>query len=49
MRRKVFGSSIELWRYRVGNYRIVCSIEDKTIEVVVVRVGHRNEVYHKKS
>ena len=34
-----------LWRYRVGNYRIVASIEDDRFVVVVVAVGHRREVY----
>jgi mRNA interferase RelE/StbE len=34
-----------LWRYRVGNYRIVAAIEDDRLVVVVVAVGHRREVY----
>jgi mRNA interferase RelE/StbE len=38
----VFGS---LWRYRVGDYRIVCEIRDKELIVVVVRIGHRREIY----
>jgi len=33
------------WKYRVGDYRIVVSIEDDTIRIVVVTVGHRREVY----
>ena len=39
----------ELWRYRVGDYRIICSIEDERIEVLVLRIGHRKEVYKDKS
>lgn len=35
----------ELWRYRVGNYRIIASIEDHDIRVLVVRIGHRSKVY----
>jgi mRNA interferase RelE/StbE len=35
----------ELWRYRVGDYRIVCEIQDTAITVLVVRIGHRREVY----
>ncbi len=35
----------ELWKYRVGDYRIICSIEDAVLQVLVVRVGHRREVY----
>lgn len=34
-----------LWRYRVGDYRIVASIEDDRFVVLVVPVGHRREVY----
>ena len=34
-----------LWRYRVGNYRIVASIEDNRFVVLLVTVGHRREVY----
>lgn len=35
----------ELWRYRVGDYRVLCRIEDKKIRIVVVKIGHRNKVY----
>jgi mRNA interferase RelE/StbE len=34
-----------LWKYRVDDWRVVVSIEDETITVVVLRVGHRREVY----
>ncbi len=34
-----------LWRYRVGDYRIVCRVEDQKLVVLVVRVAHRREVY----
>jgi mRNA interferase RelE/StbE len=34
-----------LWRYRVGDYRLVCDIQDERITVLVVRVGHRKDVY----
>jgi mRNA interferase RelE/StbE len=33
------------WRVRVGNYRIVYLIEDERLVVVVVRVGHRKDIY----
>ena len=35
----------EFWRYRVGDYRIMCRIEDDRLLVLVVRVAHRREVY----
>ena len=34
-----------LWRYRVGDFRIVAAIEDDRFVVLVVTVGHRREVY----
>ena len=34
-----------LWKYRVGDYRLICSIEDDRLVVLVLRVGHRREVY----
>ena len=34
-----------LWRYRVGDYRLVCRLEDARLVVVVVKIGHRSEVY----
>ena len=33
------------WRYRVGNYRIVCKIEDDKVIVLVLTIGHRSTVY----
>ena len=34
-----------LWRYRVGNYRIICKIEEKELIVLVIRLGHRKNIY----
>ncbi|WP_083838523.1 type II toxin-antitoxin system RelE family toxin [Solidesulfovibrio carbinoliphilus] len=34
-----------LWRYRCGNYRILCEIQDGKISILVVLVGHRRDVY----
>ena len=33
------------WRYRVGNYRIICKIEDDKVIVLVLTTGHRSPVY----
>jgi mRNA interferase RelE/StbE len=35
----------DLWKYRVGDYRIIANIEDRRICIVIVRVGNRREVY----
>jgi mRNA interferase RelE/StbE len=39
------GSKDRLWRYRVGDYRIVCEIHDARLIVLVVRIGHRSDIY----
>jgi mRNA interferase RelE/StbE len=35
----------ELWKYRVGDFRLICSIEDDRLIVLVLRVGNRREIY----
>jgi len=37
-----------LWRYRSGDYRILCEIQDDKIVILVVLIGHRREVYKTK-
>jgi mRNA interferase RelE/StbE len=39
------GEFAGLWRYRVGDYRLIVSFEDDRMIVLVLRVGHRREVY----
>ena len=40
------GSNLgEFWRYRVGDWRIIASIEDSALRILVVRIGNRREVY----
>jgi mRNA interferase RelE/StbE len=34
-----------LWKYRVGDYRIISQIKDAEIEILVLKIGHRREVY----
>ena len=35
----------ELWKYRVGDYRIIADIEDGALKILVVKIGNRREVY----
>ncbi len=35
----------EFWKYRVGDYRLVAKIEDNRLLILVVRIGHRREIY----
>jgi mRNA interferase RelE/StbE len=39
------GSLGDLWRYRVGDYRVLCDIQDGVLTVLVLRIGNRREVY----
>ena len=39
------GTLSEFWKYRVGDYRIICSLEHDRLIVLVLRIGHRREVY----
>lgn len=33
------------WKYRVGDYRLICEIQDEKILVLVLMVGHRSKIY----
>ena len=33
------------WRYRVGDYRIICDIQDGQLCVLVIEIGNRKEIY----
>ena len=35
------------WKYRLGDYRVVAEIIDRRVVIIVVRIGHRREVYRK--
>lgn len=40
------GSTLgNFWRWRVGDYRVIADIVDQTVTVLVVRIGHRRDVY----
>ncbi len=34
-----------LWRYRIENYRIICRIKESEVEILVINVGHRKDIY----
>lgn len=34
-----------LWRYRVGDYRLVCQLQNDVLIVRVVKIGHRRNIY----
>jgi mRNA interferase RelE/StbE len=39
-------SKFGLWRYRMGDYRIICQLEQSKLVVLVVAVGHRSKIYN---
>lgn len=40
------GKLSHFWRYRIGDYRLLCSLEDHDFTVLIIKVGHRREIYH---
>ena len=41
------GGRAALWRYRVGDYRVICDIRDQRLVVLALAVGHRREIYRR--
>lgn len=39
------GNLADFWKYRVGDYRLICRIKDDKLLVLVVGLGHRREIY----
>lgn len=39
------GGLSQLWRYRVGDFRVICELHDDALVVLVIRIGHRRDVY----
>ena len=39
------GDRAGFWRYRVGDYRVICELRDSELVVLAVEVGHRREIY----
>jgi mRNA interferase RelE/StbE len=45
-RGKALGGNLAgLWRYRVGDWRVLCDIQDEVLVILAVEVGHRSTVY----
>ena len=39
------GNKTELWRYRIGNYRVIADINDGRCIILALEVGHRKDIY----
>lgn len=42
---RLAGTLSDFWKYRVGDYRIICTLKHNRLVVVVLRIGHRREIY----
>lgn len=48
-----FGESLKgelsgLWRYRIGDFRVICDIQEKRLVVLALSVGYRRDIYRKR-
>jgi len=43
--RRLVGTAGEYWRYRIGDYRVICEIQDSELTILTVKVGHRSSIY----
>jgi mRNA interferase RelE/StbE len=39
------GTLSEFWKYRVSDYRLICSLENERLVVLLLRIGHRRDIY----
>lgn len=39
------GNKLGLWRYRIGDYRLICKIEDEKLIILALAIAHRKDVY----
>jgi mRNA interferase RelE/StbE len=35
----------DAWRIRVGDYRVIYEVRDRVLQIIVIRIGHRREIY----
>lgn len=41
------GPFSDKWRYRIGNYRVLCEIRDDDLVVLAIEIGHRKDIYQR--
>lgn len=39
------GDKKEMWRYRIGDYRVLVNIEDENLTIIAIEIGHRRDIY----
>ena len=45
--KQLTGQLGEYWRYRIGDYRLICHIDDNELIILAIEVGHRREIYER--
>jgi mRNA interferase RelE/StbE len=40
------GNLGEFWRYRIGDYRVLCEIKDEQLVILAAEIGHRKNIYN---
>lgn len=43
----LIGDHAGQWRYRIGDYRLICEIKDEQLIILAISIGHRREIYTK--
>lgn len=43
--KSLVGNKSGMWRYRIGDYRLLADINDETITILLLEIGHRKEIY----
>jgi len=43
------GSYSGMWRYRIGDWRVLAQIVDEEVQILIIKIGHRREIYRDKS
>jgi mRNA interferase RelE/StbE len=41
----LIGNLVGFWRYRIGDYRVICKIENDILVILVIDIGHRKDIY----
>lgn len=45
MGKSLQGQLVNLWRYRVGDYRVIVEIKDEELIIQIIKIGHRKDIY----
>jgi mRNA interferase RelE/StbE len=48
MGKPLIGRLAGYWRYQVGDFRVICHVDDERLLVLVVSLGHRREIYRER-